>query len=86
LVGFVGQWVWFSLPGEVWGWALFYAGIAALAFGSAYYHLKPDDSRVTWDTLPVSISIFIRVLSILAVLLYHLFCFLFEKMLEKERG
>ncbi|ONI33213.1 hypothetical protein PRUPE_1G411500 [Prunus persica] len=42
-----------SLPGEVWGWALFYAGIAGLAFGSAYYHLKPDDSRVTWDTLPL---------------------------------
>ncbi|BBG95086.1 Alkaline phytoceramidase [Prunus dulcis] len=40
------------LPGEVWGWALFYAGITGLAFGSAYYHLKPDDSRVTWDTLP----------------------------------
>ncbi|KAI5354218.1 hypothetical protein L3X38_007113 [Prunus dulcis] len=45
-----------SLPGEVWGWALFYAGIAGLAFGSAYYHLKPDDSRVTWDTLPMMIA------------------------------
>lgn len=57
LIGFVWQLVGFSLPGEVWGWALFYAGIAVLAFGSAYYHLKPNDSRVTWDTLPVSISI-----------------------------
>nr|XP_011458907.1 PREDICTED: uncharacterized protein LOC101307374 isoform X1 [Fragaria vesca subsp. vesca] len=46
-----------SLPGEVWGWALFYAGIAGLAFGSAYYHLKPDDSRVTWDTLPMMITL-----------------------------
>ncbi|XP_050365181.1 uncharacterized protein LOC126783708 isoform X2 [Argentina anserina] len=45
-----------SLQGEVWGWALFYAGIAGLAFGSAYYHLKPDDSRVTWDTLPMMIA------------------------------
>ncbi|KAL6208020.1 hypothetical protein ACLB2K_018972 [Fragaria x ananassa] len=42
---------------EVWGWALFYAGIAGLAFGSAYYHLKPDDSRVTWDTLPMMIAL-----------------------------
>lgn len=28
-----------------------------MAFGSAYYHLKPDDDRVMWDTLPVRISI-----------------------------
>ncbi|XP_008377687.3 uncharacterized protein [Malus domestica] len=42
-----------SLPGEVWGWALFYAGTAGVAFGSAYYHLKPADSRVAWDTLPL---------------------------------
>ncbi|KAF5467986.1 hypothetical protein F2P56_012184 [Juglans regia] len=45
-----------SLPGEVWGWALFYAGIAGVAFGSAYYHMKPDDSRVMWDTLPMMIA------------------------------
>lgn len=43
-----------SLQGEILGWTLFYAGIAGVAFGSAYYHLKPDDSRVVWDTLPVS--------------------------------
>ncbi|CAN6721916.1 unnamed protein product [Malus baccata var. baccata] len=43
-----------SLPGEVWGWALFYAGTAGVAFGSAYYHMKPADSRVAWDTLPVN--------------------------------
>ncbi|KAG6770527.1 hypothetical protein POTOM_026212 [Populus tomentosa] len=45
-----------SLKGEVWGWALFYGGIVGLAFGSAYYHLKPDDSRVMWDTLPMMIA------------------------------
>ncbi|KAK9211244.1 hypothetical protein WN943_000618 [Citrus x changshan-huyou] len=42
--------------GEVWGWALFYAGITGVAFGSAYYHLKPDDDRVMWDTLPMMIA------------------------------
>lgn len=26
-----------------------------MAYGSAFYHLKPGDSRVMWDTLPVSI-------------------------------
>ncbi|KAJ4954229.1 hypothetical protein NE237_031061 [Protea cynaroides] len=45
-----------SLRGEVWGWALFYAGIAAVAFGSAYYHLKPDDNRALWDRLPMMIA------------------------------
>ncbi|XP_059641705.1 uncharacterized protein LOC132283716 isoform X2 [Cornus florida] len=45
-----------SLRGEIWGWAIFYAGIASMAFGSAYYHLKPDDSRVLWDTLPMMIA------------------------------
>lgn len=45
-----------SLKGEVWGWVLFYVGIATAAFGSAYYHLKPDDDRVIWDRLPMMIS------------------------------
>lgn len=46
-----------SLKGEQLGWALFYGGIAAAAFGSAYYHLKPDDDRVVWDKLPVMLAI-----------------------------
>ncbi|XP_020097222.1 uncharacterized protein LOC109716288 [Ananas comosus] len=45
-----------SLKGEVLGWAFFYAGNSALAFGSAYYHLKPDDDRIAWDRLPMMIS------------------------------
>ncbi|CAJ1973535.1 unnamed protein product [Sphenostylis stenocarpa] len=45
-----------SSRGEVWTWALFYAGIAGVAFGSAYYHLKPDDHRVLWDTLPMMVA------------------------------
>lgn len=40
---------------EVWSWVLFYAGIVGVAFGSAYYHLKPDDNRVLWDTLPMMV-------------------------------
>ncbi|KAL2346553.1 hypothetical protein Fmac_000553 [Flemingia macrophylla] len=45
-----------SSRGEVWAWALFYAGIASVAFGSAYYHLKPNDHRVLWDTLPMMVA------------------------------
>lgn len=42
-----------SLQGELWGWTCFYIGVAAVAFGSAYYHLKPNDARLVWDRLPV---------------------------------
>ncbi|KAJ1430311.1 hypothetical protein SESBI_07801 [Sesbania bispinosa] len=45
-----------SSQGEVCAWALFYAGIVGVAFGSAYYHLKPDDHRVLWDTLPMMVA------------------------------
>ncbi|KAJ4708198.1 Alkaline phytoceramidase (aPHC) [Melia azedarach] len=60
VIGFVltlqGSFFKISFRGEVWGWALFYAGIAGVAFGSAYYHLKPDEDRVMWDTLPMMIA------------------------------
>ncbi|CAN8236667.1 unnamed protein product [Cochlearia groenlandica] len=45
-----------SLKGEICGWTMFYGGIASLAFGSAYYHLKPDDNRIFYDTFPILIA------------------------------
>ncbi|KAG8052861.1 hypothetical protein GUJ93_ZPchr0001g31181 [Zizania palustris] len=45
-----------SLRWEALGWFLFYVGNVAAAFGSAYYHLKPDDDRLIWDRLPMMIS------------------------------
>ena len=36
-------------------WLLFGA-VAATTFGSAYYHLAPDDGRLVWDRLPMSIG------------------------------
>jgi len=35
------------------GWTAFFVGITATAFGSAYYHLKPNDASLVWDRLPV---------------------------------
>lgn len=35
------------------GWAAFFVGITATSFGSAYYHLNPNDARLVWDRLPV---------------------------------
>lgn len=43
-----------SLQGEVCGWTFFFVGVAAVALGSSYYHLKPNDARLIWDRLPVS--------------------------------
>jgi len=51
-----------SLRWEALGWFLFYAGNVAAAFGSAYYHLKPDDDRLIWDRLPVSGYYFLAVI------------------------
>eukprot|EP00252_Welwitschia_mirabilis_P010216 TRINITY_DN23389_c0_g1_i2.p1 TRINITY_DN23389_c0_g1~~TRINITY_DN23389_c0_g1_i2.p1 ORF type:complete len:212 (-),score=34.16 TRINITY_DN23389_c0_g1_i2:283-918(-) len=45
-----------SSQAEIWGWAFFYIGVTATAFGSAYYHLKPDDARLVWDRLPMTVA------------------------------
>ncbi|KAL2904645.1 Leucine--tRNA ligase, partial [Bienertia sinuspersici] len=45
-----------SLQGEVWGWTCFYIGVAAVAFGSSYYHLRPNDARLVWDRLPMTVA------------------------------
>lgn len=61
VVGFVlclhGNCFGISLRGEVWGWLFFYIGVAATAFGSAYYHLKPDHARLVWDRLPATVAV-----------------------------
>lgn len=36
-------------------WLLF-AAVAATTFGSGYYHLAPDDARLVWDRLPMSVG------------------------------
>ncbi|XVF35335.1 hypothetical protein REPUB_Repub18cG0136700 [Reevesia pubescens] len=61
VLGFVlslggGGFFYIRLRGEIWGWVLFYGGIASVAFGSAYYHLRPDDNRVMLDTFPMMIA------------------------------
>jgi hypothetical protein len=34
---------------------LFFLALAATAFGSAWYHLVPDDARLFWDRLPITV-------------------------------
>jgi hypothetical protein len=46
----------FSSPQEMWPYWLFFAGVALTSAGSAYYHLAPDDARLVWDRLPMTIA------------------------------
>lgn len=35
---------------------VFFIGVAAVAIGSAYYHLAPDNGRLFWDRLPMTVG------------------------------
>lgn len=37
-------------------WAMFFIGILATTFGSAYYHLSPDNASLGWDRLAMTIG------------------------------
>lgn len=41
---------------EQWPYAFFFLGIALTGLGSAYYHLAPDNARLVWDRLPMTIA------------------------------
>jgi len=43
-------------PRERWPYLIAFAGIFLTAFGSAYYHLAPDNARLVWDRLPIMIA------------------------------
>lgn len=42
-------------PRERWPYVLVFVGLVLTAFGSAYYHLAPDNARLVWDRLPMTI-------------------------------
>jgi hypothetical protein len=39
---------------EFWPLLVLFAGVFLTAFGSAYYHLAPDNDRLVWDRLPMT--------------------------------
>jgi hypothetical protein len=45
-----------ELPCERTAWTVLFAGTAAVAFGSAYYHANPNDATLVWDRLPIGIA------------------------------
>jgi hypothetical protein len=43
-------------PGERWAYAFLFLGLFLTAFGSSYYHLAPDNARLVWDRLPMTLA------------------------------
>jgi hypothetical protein len=41
---------------ELWPLLVLFAGVLLTAFGSAYYHLAPDNDRLLWDRLPMTVA------------------------------
>jgi hypothetical protein len=46
----------FGSSAERWPYAVFFAGMVLTGLGSAYYHLVPDNERLFWDRLPMTIA------------------------------
>lgn len=64
LVGIAGWWaVLVSSRGPalraeslMWPYLTLFLGSALIAFGSGYYHLAPDNQRLVWDRLPMTLA------------------------------
>src|SRR5262245_9891736 len=41
---------------ERWPWGIFFLGVAFTFVGSAWYHLAPDNARLVWDRLPMTLA------------------------------
>ena len=46
----------FASPREIRPYGVFFAGVALTGLGSAWYHLMPDDARLVWDRLPMTVA------------------------------
>lgn len=46
----------FESGNERWPYAVFFMGVVLTGLGSAYYHLVPDNERLFWDRLPMTIA------------------------------
>jgi hypothetical protein len=46
----------FVVPEEMRAWWILFVAVVITGFGSAWYHLAPDDARLVWDRLPMSLA------------------------------
>ena len=51
---------------EMWPYLLAFTGLVLTAFGSSYYHLAPDNARLVWDRLPMTITFMAMVAAVIA--------------------
>ncbi len=65
IVGMLGLWFIFSVSptsgtfisrAERWPFVCLFIGVGLTGFGSSYYHWAPDNQRLVWDRLPMSIA------------------------------
>jgi hypothetical protein len=45
-----------GISGARYSWTAFFAGVALIGIGSAYYHTDPTDRTLVWDRLPMTIG------------------------------
>lgn len=46
----------FETAADRWPYALFFLGVALVSIGSSYYHAAPDNARLLWDRLPMTVA------------------------------
>ena len=51
---------------ERWPYLIFFVGVALTCIGSSYYHLAPDNDRLVWDRLPMTIGFMSLLAAIIA--------------------
>jgi hypothetical protein len=56
----------FVSPRERRPYVIMFAGMLLTAFGSAYYHLAPDNARLVWDRMPMTIVFMSLVAAVIA--------------------
>lgn len=56
----------FASPHEMRPYAVFFSGVLLTSAGSAWYHLAPDDARLVWDRLPMTIAFMSLVAAVVA--------------------
>jgi hypothetical protein len=74
VVGLWGLWVLLAKPDRVvfldarerWPYLIVFGGMILVAWGSSYYHLAPDNGRLVWDRLPMTIVFMALVAAMLA--------------------
>ncbi|HEX4986526.1 MAG TPA: ceramidase domain-containing protein [Burkholderiales bacterium] len=53
----------FVVPEEMRAWWVLFGAVALAGVGSAWYHVAPDDARLFWDRLPMSL-VFVSLVSV----------------------